>query len=332
MRWHSLHRVTPTTWGDDPANWSAEQPSPGSVTFSAGVVARHIFYNESSYDTGGPTGDDNAIATDKVALQPGNTASFANYTSYDRGINGIMVDMIGVPDDVTPSTDNFEFHVGNDGDPARWGEAPLPSTVAFERGAGVNGSDRVTLIWNANEINNTWLQVTVLPVGLGLNSGDVFYFGNAVAEAGNSDDAQVDAVDLLLARNNPHNFTAPASITFPYDYNRDTYVDAVDVLLARNNRTSFLNELKLIDLSSMAAEAQGAPLGELVWLSEFAAVAESESAAESVTESKSSVAAESPAVSPIELAWLLDLESTSSTGRQSPSASAVDRLLATLEE
>jgi len=283
---HSLHRMAPATWGDAPANWSAGQPSPGLVTFGAGVVARHIFYNESTWDwdadpavdtdgngrfdpgEDGPN-DSDAIASDKAALLPGNTATFANYTSYSGGINGIMIDMVGVPDEVTPSTGHFEFHVGNDNEPGAWADAPVP-TVTFERGAGVSGSDRATLIWNANEISNTWLEVTVLPVELGLNSGDVFYIGNAVAEAGDSDDAQVTVTDLLLARNNPRSLINPASITFPYDYNRDTLIDATDVLLARNNRTNFLDELKLIDLSSSA----GAPLAmspaELAWLSELA--------------------------------------------------------------
>ena len=56
------------------------------------MVGRQIFYNNSAFDdpaTGGS--DDDAIATDKEALLPGETAGFANYTSYSRGINGIKV-------------------------------------------------------------------------------------------------------------------------------------------------------------------------------------------------------------------------------------------------
>ena len=281
---HSLHRVAPATWGDTPANWSASEPSPGTVTFGTGVVARHIFYNESAWDwdlsvdtdgngrfspgEDGPN-DADAIASDKTALLPGNTATFANYTSYSGGINGIMIDIVGVPDEVTPSAGDFEFHIGNDNEPGPWADAPTP-TVTFERGAGVSGSDRVTLIWNAAEITNTWLEVTVLPTGLGLNDGDVFYIGNAIAEAGNSADAQVTVTDLLLARNNPRSLINPASITLPYDYNRDTLVDATDVLLARNNRTNFLDALDLIAPPAEPAAAEAAtaePVGEqLAWL------------------------------------------------------------------
>ena len=61
-----------------------------SVTVNSTIAGRNIFYNGSKFDS---ISDDNAIATDKQALLPGGTATFANYTSYSRGINGIMVDI-----------------------------------------------------------------------------------------------------------------------------------------------------------------------------------------------------------------------------------------------
>ena len=41
----------------------------------------------------GVTADDLAIAPDKTALLPGMRGSFANVTSYTRGINGVMIDV-----------------------------------------------------------------------------------------------------------------------------------------------------------------------------------------------------------------------------------------------
>ena len=115
-------------------------------------------------------------------------------------------------------------------------------------GEGEDGSDRIALTWTDRAISNEWLQVTVLANELtGLEEDDVFYFGNAVAEAGNSDvDTQVTVTDLLLARNNTRNFLDPAEIDFPYDYNRDQRVGTTDLLLARNNATNFLTDLNLI--------------------------------------------------------------------------------------
>ncbi len=51
------------------------------------------------------------LATDKDALLPGETASFANYTSYSKGINGIMRDANATGG--TASASDFTFKVRN---------------------------------------------------------------------------------------------------------------------------------------------------------------------------------------------------------------------------
>lgn len=58
----------------------------------ATVVGRHVFYNHSawdSFDAAANAADDMAIAVDKVPLLPGGTGTFANYTSYSKGLNGM---------------------------------------------------------------------------------------------------------------------------------------------------------------------------------------------------------------------------------------------------
>ncbi|NQU25414.1 MAG: tandem-95 repeat protein [Candidatus Nealsonbacteria bacterium] len=271
---------------------------PATVSITVGtpftaIAGRHVFYNNSTFDVPlfGLT-DDDAVAVDKQALLPGDptsVATSANYTSYSRGINGLMVDIDGLPAGVTPTAADFEFRVGNDNQPGGWTELTVDPTVTLRRGDGDDGSERITIVVPDGAVRNTWLEVTVKAANLGMAGDDVFYFGNAVAEACNSDsDVRVTVVDLLLARNNPRSLmSSPADLTFAYDYDRDREVNATDVLLARNNRTSFLDELKLIDLTG-GEEAQGASLAELAWLSEFdqAAVyqrpAEKDAAAEAV--------------------------------------------------
>ena len=54
--------------------------------------------------TAASAADDQAIATDKTALLPGETATFANYTSYSLGINGIMVDVADLAGEPTTET------------------------------------------------------------------------------------------------------------------------------------------------------------------------------------------------------------------------------------
>ena len=125
---------------------TASLGSDQSVTYlpPTEVVGRHVFYNDSMWDgndASGNAGDDVAIAADKEALLPGQSASFVNYTSYTAGINGVMIDVAGLT--ATPSASSFMFKVGNDGDPSNWIDAPSPVSVSIRSGAGVNGSDRI---------------------------------------------------------------------------------------------------------------------------------------------------------------------------------------------
>ncbi len=248
----SLQRTAGDAWGDDPGSWIADVPTPGEVPWAATtprVVGRHVFYNNSAFDGNDPAAgvaDDAAIAPDKQALRPGEGAALANYTSYSLGLNGVMIDVADAAVAITPEA--FRFRGGN-GNPATWSDATAPTSFTVRAGAGIAGSDRVTLIWDDHTIKGRWLEVTVVGSELGMAEDDVFAFGNAVAEAGNSPtNAQVTTTDLLLARNNPRNFLQPAEIDFAYDYNRDQRVSATDVLLARNNQTNFLTALALIDL------------------------------------------------------------------------------------
>ena len=253
------------------------------VVKSAEVVDRHIFYNNSYYDGNDPaanTDDFDAIAPHtsvtgghgphpsgfdepgkelgKDALLPGEMATFANYTGYEKGINGIMIDVVGLGDPISlNAADDFVFRVGNDNDPSGWTQlvgADLPSVTVFA-GAGTpddesRPSDRVTLIWPDNTIEKQWLQVTVLTTeNTGLAEADVFYWGNAIGETGEGNTslyAFVTVSDELGARHHPHNFLNRAATYDPYDHNKDSFVTISDELIARHNATNFLDALKLI--------------------------------------------------------------------------------------
>ncbi len=219
------------------------------LTVNAAVRGRFIFYNQSKFDNNDASAnadDDSAIATDKAALLPGGTATFAHYTSYSRGINGVMVDVGGLAG--TPTVSDFEFKVGNDNTPSGWSAAPAPTSITVRSGDGTGGSARVTLLWANNAIQKQWLQVTVRATATtGLASDDVFYFGNAIGESGNSAlDAKVTVADELGARSNPRTLLNPAPIDFAWDFDRDAKVNVGDQLIARNNVTTVLTALKLI--------------------------------------------------------------------------------------
>jgi hypothetical protein len=229
----------------------------------AKVVGRSLFYNNSGFDgrnAAANAADDNAIATDKAALLPGGgKATFANYSSYNKGINGVIIDVAGLPATSTLSAGDFTLRAGNDlNDPSAWASAPSPTGVTIRRGAGVGGTDRVTLTWPdynpaaanplAQAVAKRWLQVNVGATGnSGLSVPDTFYFGNAIGESGdNALNAFVDATDVAGARDNPRGFANPAPINFRFDYNRDRFVDTLDMAVARDNPTGFASSLRLV--------------------------------------------------------------------------------------
>jgi hypothetical protein len=229
------------------------------------VAGRHVFYNQSKFDGNDVTAnasDDAAIATDKSALLPGGTASFANYTSFGRGLNGIMVDINGLPA-TTLSASDFEFKVGNSDTPSAWTPLAASPTVTVRPNGGNDNSSRVTLIWPTGAAIKQWLQVTLKANdNTGLTTPDVFYFGNAVGESGNvTGDYSVSITDEIIARNNPVSINPGTTVINRFDYNRDGTVSVVDQILARNNITTGATKLKQITvpaaLQGRGLSAQG---------------------------------------------------------------------------
>ena len=237
------------------------QSNPFAV--GSAMAGRYVFYNNSYFDgnnAAANAADDNAVATDKAALLPGGTASFANYTSFSRGINGIMVDIAGLPGSTTLGAADFAFRLGNNSDPASWTAAPAPSSVTVRPGAGTGGSDRVTILWADGAIKKEWLQVRVLAdANTALPQDDVFYFGNAVGECGNSTvNFVTDTFDISATRT--HRLTVPGSalVTNAYDFNRDGKVDTFDISICRVSRTTVPTALQRITVPVGAKSKAGA--------------------------------------------------------------------------
>jgi hypothetical protein len=236
----SLARRWAQGWSDAAANWGSESGgSPGRANFGGAapapfVAGRHVFDNNSAADghsaaAGHP--DDGAISP-KQALLPGQRATFSNVTGYVRGINGVMIDLAVLPAGATPTGADFELHVGNG---TAWAAVPALSSFSVRRGAGVGGSDRITLTFPDGAIRNTWLRVTVgANARTGLAQPDAFYFGNLVGDTGPGGTPVVNAIDLARVRGAVG--TAKAALKRQYDLNRDGAVNAVDVLIVRANQ------------------------------------------------------------------------------------------------
>ncbi|MBI3838219.1 MAG: hypothetical protein HY288_09845 [Planctomycetia bacterium] len=253
-------------------------PTSGGLTITQGtgtgvilnddavVAGRLLFYAGSSrYDTTGnpqtplPLGDDNAIASDKSAYRPGSgAATFANLSSYDRGINGIMVDLLGSGShrSITQANvlNDFTFRVGNNNSPDSWVSGPLPTRVTVRSGAGASGADRIELIWADGAIKQRWLEVIVKSTtDTGLAADDVFFFGNEIGDTGVSNTAtvaKVTSLDATAVQIHEASLTANIPITNLYDFNKNGVVDSQDVTIALTHGTTNATGLQLINIGA----------------------------------------------------------------------------------
>ena len=240
-----------------------------------------MFYNQSGTSTRYDHNDlainsfdDAAIATDKTAYlwEDAGAATFANVSSYTKGINGIMVDISGSHPSI--SADDFIFRVGNNNSPGLWAAANNPTSISVRAGAGVGGSDRVEIIWETGAPIKEWLNVITLAnantglaqkVGYPVGHGDQFFFGNAVGNVGTGDTAAnslVTAADEAAIRANPALVGANIPITSVYDVGRNASVSAVDESAARLNGTNPTTTLKYLNLTTAPAAPEAASADE----------------------------------------------------------------------
>jgi hypothetical protein len=184
------------------------------------------------------------LATDKAALLPGQNSTYANYTNYNLGLNGVVIDVDGLPVGTTNTQmlSSLQF--------AQWdginlnGFVPLPGaavpSVSIVDGGGANGSDRVNITFPDNTLQNTWLQVTVLAnADTGLATNDVFYFGNVIGDVNTGNTGtriRVNSLDTSAVRNNQSPGANSAGVTNIFDVNRDGRVNALDTSAVRNNQ------------------------------------------------------------------------------------------------
>jgi hypothetical protein len=95
--------------------------------------------------------------------------------------------------------------------------------------------------------------------------GDIFFFGNSLADSGLGNTATkaiVNTTDELAARNNPATLISNIPITNMFDYNRDAQVNTTDALASRNNPTSIANALCFINLANPPAAPEASPAGD----------------------------------------------------------------------
>lgn len=215
-----------------------------NVAEFSSVTNRRVFYNRSTSSVfGNGSGNPiNAIDSTKDALLPGQTTSFANYTNYSKGLNGIVVDLTSQTG--TPTAADFQFAIWNGFSSSGFvATAAIPSVTVYP-GGGVAGASRVKIEFADNAIRNTWLRVTTLAnANTNLASNDVFYFGNAagdvnVGNAGAPVFVSANEVDVSAIRQHLSTAANSAAVSNIYDLNKDGRVNAIDYSLAIQSRTT----------------------------------------------------------------------------------------------
>jgi hypothetical protein len=194
-----------------------------SVSAGPSVVDRQVLYGNG------------VIAPDKQALLPGQTATFANYTSSTGGITGVVLDVSGLanPDGLGP--EDFVVRTGATGDLSTWKAGPAP---AVSVGVGPGDTDRVTLTWAEGAMKNKWVQITVgANADTGLAAPDVFYFGNLAGDTGDhpagATQAVVNGTDYAATRAHMYEAAAPDS---RFDHRRDGRINTMDIATVRANQ------------------------------------------------------------------------------------------------
>jgi hypothetical protein len=238
---------------------------PASV---ATVTGRRLFYNNSIWDDPGfGFTNASAIAGDKTAYVPNgaNTTSFANMSSYTKGINGIMVEIASAENTLTAADFTVKMSGQNlaaNNTPSTWTAAPS-FTVTRIADTPSAGTDRYELVWADGAITNRYLYVVVEGndalggnnTNTGLAASDYFFFGNKIGDVGSPEFyPNVNATDQVQVRNNQGVLAPPSGVLNLFDFNRDALVDATDQIIARNNQGA----MPWLDLTAPPSAPQAA--------------------------------------------------------------------------
>jgi len=279
-------------WADMSGAW------PGSIpvtlyTANFTAVASATGTSTVRFTASSTASGDHAPASDKTTLLANQQARFANYSSYSRGINGLMVDFDNLSG--TPTTADFQFRVGNSSSTSSWTTLATSPTVTVRTNVGTEAVDRVTLVWADGTISGKWLEVTVLATSrTGLTASSVFYFGNAPGETGNrASNAVVDGADYTATRSAAQAATVSATVTNVYDFNRDGSVTTSDLSIVRAKLGHLGASLKLITPTGTTSSAVVAEsVGQTTALTEASATSTDTESATAIDPSLVTVPAE----------------------------------------
>jgi len=203
------------------------------------VATRGTYYR-------GATGESasGSLANDKFPLLPGQSSSFANYTNYSLGLNGLIFDVAGLPGSTTNPQMLASLQFAQWNGISNIGFAALPAlaipTVNILGFVGSNSSARVQITFPNNTLQNTWLRITILANNTTkLPTNDVFYFGNVIGDLDIGNTAtrlRVNGQDTNRILANQSTGANSAGVTNIFDLNRDGRVNGQDTNILLTNQ------------------------------------------------------------------------------------------------
>jgi hypothetical protein len=199
------------------------------------VQNARLFYNNSVHDGNGASvtaADFAAIDPTKAPLLFGGTATFANVSGYDKGLNGIFFEVPSLPNDGAGVTAaDVMVMVGNDNFPDAWPAGPAPTAVGVLPNSGPGDADRIFVTFADGAVIDTWARLTIKAnANTGIVVDQDFFFGSVPGDTGAAYLGQGmffgrDAADLQSMIENVFN---PAGADNPDDVTRDGVVNAFD--------------------------------------------------------------------------------------------------------
>jgi hypothetical protein len=179
----------------------------------------------------------------------GGTATFANWTGYNKGINGLIYDVLvgdGQPD---PVAGDFTFVNATKSGTGTTAVSPAASgKIVLVAGDTVNQRKvRMIFTFADNTVKNAWMKV-VVGTGFGLAQAETHYWGNVAGDVnvGNGTTITVNATDELAIRAHPAGGFTPPPVFDPYDINKDHATNASDELNVRGNNISGFGAVTII--------------------------------------------------------------------------------------
>lgn len=233
------------------------------------ITNTKAYYKGSFYSAGGANVGA-ALDTSKSLLQAGSNpvaASFANVTNYSRGINGVVLDILGLSATTLTASD-FTFKMSPQGafneaanPPSSWSNAPTPTSITVSSGTPAAGTSRVRIEWPDNLIQDRWLQIRVLAnTSTGLQSPATYYLGNLRGD--------IDGVltgGLLVLQNADLTAALPVgglgSVSNIRDVDKNGFILNSDFVIIRNGINAGLT-LRVITIPAAGSPAEAFSPGD----------------------------------------------------------------------